>query len=217
MTCSISPRTNWGSARHDQGDRAQIETILAAYEMDEILYELRDISRDSTPAAGLTFSCIKKFRKQPGFVFPIVREVTMTVPFMRAYTELLVKPVTPRGRHAMGGMAAYIPAAKTQVNEVALAKVREDKLRESADGFDGRGWRIGSGTSRQTGVRTGCWGRGHIKRSDCAKMSASAPLNAGFPRAELDDHRDRVAPQYQCRPAIHRSLVRGNGAVAIYN
>jgi malate synthase len=116
-----------------------IETILAAFEMEEILYELRD------HAAGLNagrwdyiFSVIKKFRDRPDFVLPDRAQVTMTVPFMRAYTELLVKTCHRRGAHAMGGMAAFIPSRRDPaVNEVALAKVREDKVRESTDGFDG--------------------------------------------------------------------------------
>jgi malate synthase len=116
-----------------------IETILAAFEMEEILFELRD------HAAGLNagrwdyiFSIIKKFRNRSDFLLPDRAQVTMTVPFMRAYTELLVKTCHRRGAHAIGGMAAFIPSRKdAQVNEIALAKVREDKLRESGDGFDG--------------------------------------------------------------------------------
>jgi malate synthase len=117
-----------------------IETIPAAFEMQEILYELRDHS------AGLNagrwdylFSVIKKFRNRgQEFVLPERNSVTMTAPFMRAYTELLVKTCHQRGAHAMGGMAAFIPSRRDpEVNAVALAKVREDKTRESADGFDG--------------------------------------------------------------------------------
>ncbi len=116
-----------------------VETILAAFEMDEILYELRD------HASGLNagrwdyiFSVIKKFRHRPDFVLPDRAQVTMTVPFMRAYTELLVKTCHRRGAHAIGGMAAFIPSRKDpEVNERALAKVREDKEREAGDGFDG--------------------------------------------------------------------------------
>jgi malate synthase len=116
-----------------------IETILAALEMDEILYELRD------HAAGLNagrwdyiFSTIKKFRLRPELMLPDRAQVTMTVPFMRAYTELLVKTCHRRQAHAMGGMAAFVPSRRdAKVNEIALAKVRDDKLRESADGFDG--------------------------------------------------------------------------------
>jgi malate synthase len=117
-----------------------IETIPAAFEMDEILYELRDHS------AGLNagrwdyqFSIIKKFRTRGrDFVLPDRNAVTMTAPFMRAYTELLVKTCHARGAHAMGGMAAFIPSRRDEaVNAVALAKVRDDKTRESGDGFDG--------------------------------------------------------------------------------
>ncbi len=116
-----------------------IETILAAFEMDEILYELREHS------AGLNagrwdymFSIIKKFRDRPEFVLPDRSLVTMSAPFMRAYTELLVKTCHRRGAHAIGGMAAFIPSRRDpEINEVALAKVREDKLREAGDGFDG--------------------------------------------------------------------------------
>ena len=116
-----------------------IETILAAFEMHEILYELRDhITGLNAGRWDYIFSCIKKFRRADGLVFPDRAQVTMTVPFMRAYTDLLVQTCHRRGAHAMGGMAAYIPSRKdAKVNEVALAKVREDKLRESRDGFDG--------------------------------------------------------------------------------
>jgi malate synthase len=116
-----------------------IETITAAFEMDEILYELREHS------AGLNagrwdyiFSLIKNFRSRgPAFVLPDRSAVTMTVPFMRAYTELLVRTCHGRGAHAIGGMAAFIPSKDPAANEVAFAKVREDKEREAADGFDG--------------------------------------------------------------------------------
>src|SRR4051812_48973480 len=116
-----------------------IETIPAAFEMDEILYELRDHS------AGLNagrwdymFSMIKCFRTRPEFVLPDRNKVTMTVPFMRAYTELLVKTCHRRGAHAMGGMAAFIPSRRNpDINEQAIAKVQDDKQREAGDGFDG--------------------------------------------------------------------------------
>ena len=116
-----------------------IETILAAFEMDEILYELREHS------AGLNagrwdyiFSVIKKLGHRPEFVLPDRAAVTMAVPFMRAYTELLVKTCHARGAHAMGGMAAFIPSRRDpEVNAAALAKVREDKEREAGQGFDG--------------------------------------------------------------------------------
>src|SRR5487761_1252410 len=117
-----------------------IETIPAAFQMEEILYELREHS------AGLNagrwdylFSIIKNFRSRGrDFVLPDRNSVAMTAPFMRAYTELLVKTCHGRGAHAIGGMAAFIPSRRdAEVNKVAMDKVRQDKTRESGDGFDG--------------------------------------------------------------------------------
>jgi malate synthase len=116
-----------------------IETIPAAFEMEEILHELRDHS------AGLNagrwdyiFSMIKCFHDRPEFVLPDRNKVTMTVPFMRAYTELLVKTCHRRGAHAMGGMSAFIPSRKDEsINEKAFESVANDKKREAGDGFDG--------------------------------------------------------------------------------
>ena len=116
-----------------------IETIPAAFEMDEILYELKDHS------AGLNagrwdyiFSVIKKNRNTEGFALPDRGQIGMTVPFMRSYTELLVQTCHKRGAFAIGGMAAFIPSRSDEkVNRLAFAKVGEDKLREAADGCDG--------------------------------------------------------------------------------
>jgi malate synthase len=116
-----------------------IETIPAAFEMEEILYALRDhISGLNAGRWDYLFSIIKYFRDNPGMILPDRAAVTMTAPFMRAYTELLVSTCHRRGAFAMGGMAAFIPSRRDPaVNEVALAKVREDKEREAGDGFDG--------------------------------------------------------------------------------
>ncbi len=116
-----------------------IETYPAAFEMEEILHELREHS------AGLNagrwdymFSVIKKFRTRGAdFMLPERNSVTMTVPFMRAYTELLVRTCHKRGAHAIGGMAAFIPSKDEATNEAAFEKVRDDKTREAGDGFDG--------------------------------------------------------------------------------
>jgi malate synthase len=117
-----------------------IETITAAFEMEEILYELRD------HAAGLNagrwdyiFSLIKNFRTRgPRFVLPDRGQVTMTQPFMRAYTEQLVRACHKRGAMAIGGPAAYVPSRRDPaINAEALLKTRADKLREANDGFDG--------------------------------------------------------------------------------
>jgi len=115
-----------------------IETVLAAFEMEEILHTLRDYGCALNAGRwDYIFSCIKKFRTRD-WVLPDRAQVTMAVPFMRAYTQLLVKTCHRRGAHAIGGMAAFIPSRKDEeVNRVALAKVREDKQRESGDGFDG--------------------------------------------------------------------------------
>jgi malate synthase len=116
-----------------------IETIPAAFEMDEILHALRPhISGLNAGRWDYLFSIIKYFRDDPSMVLPDRAAVTMTAPFMRAYTELLVSTCHRRGAFAMGGMAAFIPSRRDPaVNEVALAKVREDKEREAGDGFDG--------------------------------------------------------------------------------
>ncbi|HEX7022136.1 MAG TPA: malate synthase A [Trueperaceae bacterium] len=116
-----------------------IETILAAFEMDEILFELRE------HASGLNagrwdyiFSMIKKFRTHADMLLPDRAQVTMTVPFMRAYAELLVATCHRRGAHAIGGMAAFIPSRRNEdVNRKAFAQVAEDKRREAGQGYDG--------------------------------------------------------------------------------
>jgi malate synthase len=116
-----------------------IETILAVFEMEEILYQLRDY------ASGLNcgrwdyiFSFIKKFRNRSDFVLPDRHAVTMTVPFLRAYSRLLIQICHRRGAHAMGGMAAFIPIrSDPAASEAAFERVRADKLREVADGHDG--------------------------------------------------------------------------------
>jgi malate synthase len=116
-----------------------IETILAAFEMEEILYELRE--HGAALNAGrwdYIFSVIKKFRTDPAFVLPDRSLITMAVPFMQAYAERLARTCHWRGAQAIGGMAAFIPSRRDEaVNRTALAKVREDKLREATRGFDG--------------------------------------------------------------------------------
>jgi malate synthase len=116
-----------------------IETILAAFEMDEILYELREhVAGLNAGRWDYIFSVIKKFRNDPAFVLPDRSKVTMTVPFMHAYTELMVKTCHRRRAHAIGGMAAFIPNRKNpEVTEAAIAAVTADKAREAAAGCDG--------------------------------------------------------------------------------
>ncbi len=198
-----------------------VETILAAYEMDEILYELRD------HAAGLNagrwdyiFSAIKKLGTAPGApILPDRGQVTMTVPFMRAYTELLVRTCHRRGAHAVGGMAAFIPNRRdAAVTEAAVARVREDKLREAGDGFDGT-WvahpdlvpvamavfseRLGDRPNQKERLR------------DDVTPDASAIADLRVPNSTVTDAGVRqnvdVALQYL------EAWLRGAGAVAIHN
>ena len=203
-----------------------IETIHAAFEMEEILYELRDHS------AGLNagrwdylFSCIKTFRGPDAHVLPDRAQVTMTVPFMRAYTERLVLTCHRRGAHAMGGMAAFIPSRRdAAVNEAAMRKVRDDKVRESSDGFDGTWVAHPDLVPLATEVFDGVLG------SEAAQMDArvaEAPLGAevqGDPGAllalQVDGGRvTEAGVRLNVSVALQYldSWLRGNGAAAINN
>jgi malate synthase len=195
-----------------------IETISAAFEMDEILYELRDHS------AGLNcgrwdyiFSFIKKFRNHPGFVLPQRGDVTMNQPFLRSYVELLIHTCHKRGIHAMGGMAAQIPIRNDdQANEEAMQRVREDKLREVRAGHDGT-WVAHPGlvpvarqifdehmpTANQIRIPTESFSR--ITANNLLEIPTGRITEPGL-RRNVD-----VALQYI------ESWLRGNGCVPIYN
>ena len=197
-----------------------IETILAALEMEEILYELRDYS------AGLNagrwdyiFSAIKKFRNSPDTVLPERAQVTMTTPFMRAYTELLVRTCHSRGAHAIGGMAAFIPSRRDpEINEEAIAKVRADKERESADGCDGTWVAHPDLVPLARGIFEEATGgaphQKHVMREDVA-VTAAQIVDVGVPGGTITESGLRtnvdVSLQYL------NAWLLGNGAVAIYN
>ncbi len=198
-----------------------VETILAAYEMDEILYELRD--HQSGLNAGrwdYIFSIIKKLRNRDHqFLLPDRAQVTMTVPFMRAYTELLIRTCHRRGAYAIGGMAAFIPSRRDpKVNEIALAKVREDKLREATDGMEGT-WVAHpdlvpvarEAFDRHLGDRPNQLDR---KREE-VRADAKALLDLRVPGGTITEAGLRnnvsVAIQYL------ESWLRGTGAAAIFN
>lgn len=197
-----------------------VETILAAYEMDEILYELRDhIAGLNAGRWDYMFSVIKKFRNRRDFTFPDRAQVTMTVPFMRAYNELLVKTCHMRGAHAIGGMAAYIPSRKDpMVNETALNKVTEDKLREVGDGFDGTWVAHPDLVPVAKSVFEDKLGeRPHQKdrmRED-VHITAEQLRDFAVPGGQITEQGVRnnisVAIQYL------EAWLRGNGAVGIYN
>jgi malate synthase len=196
-----------------------VETVLAAFEMEEILFELRD------HAAGLNagrwdyiFSFIKKFRTRPDMILPDRSQVTMAVPFMRAYQQLLVRTCHRRGAHAIGGMSAFIPNRREpDVTERALAAVRDDKRREAGDGSDGT-WvahpdlvpvarEIFDATLGEASHQKG--------RSPAADVEARALLDVGVPGGEVTEAGVRtnvsVALQYLA------AWLDGNGAAAINN
>ncbi|MCC7447309.1 MAG: malate synthase A [Anaerolineae bacterium] len=197
-----------------------IETILAAFEMEEILYELRDHSGGLNAGRwDYIFSAIKKFSSRADLVLPDRGQVTMTVPFMRAYTELLVRTCHKRGAHAIGGMAAFIPSRKdAAVNEVALAKVREDKDRESKDGFDGT-W-VAHPDLVSTAVESfdrvlGDRPNQKDKMREDVHVTAQQIAAIGVPGGKITENGVRtninVGIQYL------EAWLGGNGAAAIYN
>jgi len=196
-----------------------IETIPAAFEMDEILYELREHS------AGLNagrwdyiFSAIKRFRTRPEFVTPDRKKVTMTVPFMRAYTELLVKTCHRRGAHAMGGMAAQIPSrTDEEANERAFAALRQDKQREASDGFDGT-WvaHPDSVAAAMEEFDSVLGDRPHQvhRRRYAVEVSADQLLNV--PATEGDITEEGLRSNVNVGIQYISSWLRGNGAAGIY-
>lgn len=195
-----------------------IETILAAFQMDEILYELRDHS------AGLNcgrwdyiFSFIKKFRERPDFVLPDRSEVTMTQPFMKAYVDRLIQTCHRRGAHAMGGMAAQIPIKNDpQANEEAMKKVREDKEREVKAGHDGT-WVAHPGlvpvAKEIFDAHMKAPNQINTPRRDEAKVAAADLLRV--PQGNITEkglrHNVSVGLQYL------ESWLRGQGCVPIFN
>ena len=198
-----------------------IETVPAAFEMEEILYELRE------HCAGLNagrwdylFSIIKKFRTRGrDFLLPDRNSVTMTAPFMRSYAELLVRTCHRRGAHAIGGMAAFIPSRRDpEVNDRALAKVRADKEREAGAGFDGS-WVAHPDlvpVCREVFDRVLGERPHQIDRSrDDVRVSAAELLDVGSTPGEVteDGLRNDVSVGLQ----YLESWLRGTGAVAIFN
>lgn len=197
-----------------------IETVLAAFEMDEILYELRDHSVGLNAGRwDYIFSIIKKFRSHPDAVLPDRVQITMTVPFMAAYTDLLIKTCHRRGAHAMGGMAAFIPSRRdADVNRVAMAKVRDDKEREVANGHDGTWVAHPDLIELARDVFTAKLGErpNQIERlRDDVETSAGALLDFTIDDGVITEAGVRtnvdIAIQYLA------AWLTGNGAVAIYN
>ena len=197
-----------------------IENVLAAFEMEEILYELRDhIVGLNAGRWDYLFSVIKKFRNAPGFVLPDRAQITMTVPFMRAYTELLVHTCHKRGAHAIGGMAAFIPSRRDEeVNRVAIAKVRDDKLRESGDGCDGTWVAHPDLVPVAHAVFEEALGdRPHQKDRMREDVRVSSPdlINWNVAGGEITEN--GVRTNINVGMLYIESWLRGNGAAALYN
>jgi len=197
-----------------------IETILAAFEMDEILFELGEHA--SALNAGrwdYIFSVIKRFGERPEFVLPDRAQVTMTAPFMRAYTELLVRTCHRRGAHAIGGMAAFVPSrSDPEVNRRAIAQVRADKEREAGDGFDGSWVAHPDLVAPVREVFDAVLGErpNQVERTrDEVEVSAGQLLDVAVPDGEVTEAGLRndisVGIQYLA------SWLRGNGAAAVFN
>ena len=198
-----------------------LETILAAFEMEEIIYELRrHMSGINAGRWDYMFSAIKKFRNLPDFIWPDRAQVTMTAPLMRAYTELLVKTCHTRGTLAIGGMAAFIPSRRDQeVNRIALEKVRQDKEREANDGFDGSWVAHPDLVKVCTEVFSKAFETGHVnqlhKMREDVQVSSEMLLNFQIPGGKITEAglRNNISVGIQYISA----WLRGTGAVAIFN
>ena len=197
-----------------------IETIAAAFEMEEILYELREhVSGLNAGRWDYIFSVIKKFRSRADFVLPDRAQVTMSVPFMRAYADLLVRTCHRRGAHAMGGMAAFIPSRRDPAaNERAFAAVRADKERESAAGFDGTWVAHPDLVPLATEVFDAVLGdrpnqRGRLR--DDVSVAADGLLDVRVPEGRVTEAGARA--NVSVGLAYLASWLGGNGAAAIDN
>ncbi|WP_192847700.1 malate synthase A [Sulfobacillus thermosulfidooxidans] len=197
-----------------------IETILAAFEMEEILWALKDhIVGLNAGRWDYLFSIIKKFRHTGDVLAADRQSITMTVPFMRAYTELLVRTCHRRGAYAIGGMAAFIPSRRhPEINQVALAKVREDKEREARDGYDGTWVAHPDLVPVAMDVFNQALGEGKSQRHrlrDDVHVSAEDLLDFRVPGGQRTEeglvNNVAVGIQYLA------SWFAGNGAVGLYN
>jgi len=197
-----------------------IETVLAAFEMDEILYELREHSVGLNAGRwDYIFSAIKKFRNRPDCVFPDRGDIGMTVPFMHAYTELLIATCHRRGAHAMGGMSAFIPSRRDkEINTRAFVKVREDKEREATAGHDGT-WvahpdLVGIATEIFDSV-LGSRPNQIDRQRDDVHVTPDDLLNFEVPGGVVTERGVRMNVDVAIRYLA--SWLTGNGAAAIYN
>ncbi|MED5242365.1 MAG: malate synthase A [SAR324 cluster bacterium] len=198
-----------------------LETILASFVIEEIIYELRGhMAGINAGRWDYMFSVIKKFRHMPDFIWPDRSQVTMTVPLMRAYTELLVQTCHKRGAHAIGGMAAFIPSRRDEeVNRVAMEKVQQDKEREAQDGFDGSWVAHPDLVPVCTEVFSKAFEEGHVNQKhrmrEDVQISAEMLLEFQIPGGKITESglRNNVSVGIQYIAA----WLGGTGAVAIFN
>jgi malate synthase len=194
-----------------------VETILAVFQLHEILWELKDHSAGMNCGRwDYIFSFIKKFRNIPGHVFPDRSQVTMTVPFMRAYTQLVIQTCHQRQAHAIGGMAAQIPVRNNDAaNEAAIEKVKADKLREVTDGHDGT-WVAHPGlvpiALEIFNQHMPLANQLHRKREDVCTTEADL---LQVPEGTITE--EGIRSNISIGILYLESWLRGNGAAAIYN
>lgn len=194
-----------------------IETLPAAFEMEEILYELKDHSTGLNCGRwDYIFSSIKTLRNDPGFVLPDRGQVTMAAPFLRSYTQLLIKICHRRGAHAMGGMAAQIPIKDDPVaNEAALEKVRADKLREVREGHDGT-WVAHPGLVQ---IAQEIFDREMHGPNQIARQRDDITVTADMLLEPPTGTRTEVGLRHNIRVGVRylEAWLRGQGCVPIYN
>lgn len=196
-----------------------LETILASFEIEEILYELRKhIAGMNAGRWDYIFSVIKKFKNHPDFILPDRSQVTMKVPFMKAYAEMLVKICHKRGAHAIGGMSAFIPSKDEAINKMAFAKVQEDKRNEASQGYDGtwvaHPFLVPLAREEFDKVLQGRPHQKEVKRDDL-KIQSDDLLNVTIPGGKISQEGVRL--NINVGILYLESWLQGVGAAAIYN
>ncbi len=197
-----------------------IETIFGALEMDQILFELRDhIVALNAGRWDYIFSIIKKFRNHPDFILPDRSEVSMAVPFMKAYATKLVEVCHQRGAHAIGGMSAFIPAKDEKVNEMARQRVKIDKEREAGLGYDGTWVAHPFLVDIAWDVFTQAFNEGHCNQKNklqmCSGLEAKDLLDVRIPDSKITEL--GVRTNINVGILYLESWLQGVGAAALYN
>ena len=196
-----------------------LETILASFEIEEILYELKDhIVGMNAGRWDYIFSVIKKFRRHHDFIMPDRGDITMQVPFMKAYAELLVKLCHKRGAHAIGGMSAFIPSRDEATNKVAFEKVKEDKSNEAQQGYDGtwvaHPFLVPVAQAEFDKVLGDSPHQKHVLRGDL-HVTGKDLINVKVPGAVITEN--GLAQNINVGILYLESWLQGTGAAAIYN